>query len=93
MTCSPSLDFFVFSSFPLSPPASRPRPVIDESRRLEVGAGPKGMRLKRGQARVNRAAICVDLRRFAVLVVKPYISYNHDRRNPHLSNRTIKTIG
>ena len=39
------------------PQASRPRPAIDESRRLEVGAGPKGMRLKRGQARVHRLAI------------------------------------
>ena len=37
--------------------ASRPRPAIDENRRLEVGAGPKGMRLKRGKARVNRLAI------------------------------------
>ena len=53
----------------LSLQASRPRPAIDESHRLEVGAGPKGMRLKRGQARVYRLAICVDSRRFAVLVV------------------------
>ena len=41
--------------------AARPRPAIDESRKLEVGAGLKGMRLKRGQARVNRLAICVIL--------------------------------
>ena len=44
------------------PQAARPRPAIDESRRLEVGAGPKGMRLKRGQARVPKGC---DLRRFA----------------------------
>ncbi|HJJ33878.1 MAG TPA: hypothetical protein O0X19_05860 [Methanocorpusculum sp.] len=29
-------------------PAARPRPAIDENRRLEAGAGTKGMRLKRG---------------------------------------------
>ena len=37
-------------------------------------------RFKRGQARVNRAAICVDLRRFAFLVVKTHLSYNHDEQ-------------
>ena len=43
--------------------------ITPKLRPLFLQRAARAPRFKRGQARVNRAAICVDLRRFAVLVV------------------------
>ena len=58
-------------------------PHLNLNPSLSPSEPPAPRDLSGAKARVNRLAICVDLRRFAVLLTMPHIHYNHDHEHPH----------